>query len=111
MQQSLIEKTCFGTIRYAGPGRTRGEVDDVQATANGKVWTESRTSQEIDDKSVIEAAVKDTAKAGGISGGTALFGRKRSRTVPQDIIAGRVQKYLPDREKCEQAGRFLVLVE
>src|SRR5260370_14618862 len=107
--QSLIDN-MFGQFVHAVADGRGMKFDDVKAIANGKVWTgqQALSMKLIDNVGDFEAAVKDTAKAVGISGEPTLVRPEKDRRTLLDLMLGEVSKYLPDREKMleQQVGFY-----
>jgi len=107
--QSLIDN-MFGQFVHAVADGRGMKFDDVKAIANGKVWTgqQALSMKLIDNVGDFEAAVKDTAKAVGISGEPTLVRPEKDRRTVLDLMLGDVSKYLPDREKMleQQVGFY-----
>jgi len=107
--QSLIDN-MFGQFVHAVADGRGMKFDDVKAIANGKVWTgqQALSMKLIDNVGDFEAAVKDTAKAVGISGEPTLVHPEKDRRTLLDLMLGDVSKYLPDREKMleQQVGFY-----
>ncbi len=107
--QSLIDN-MFGQFVHAVADGRGMKFDDVKAIANGKVWTgqQALSMKLIDNVGDFEAAVKDTAKAVGISGEPTLVRPEKDRRTLLDLMLGDVSKYLPDREKMleQQVGFY-----
>src|SRR5271156_5095159 len=78
-----------------------GEFKDVKAIANGKVWTGAQALDMtlIDNVGDFQTAVKDTAKAVGISGEPTLVRPDRDRKTLLDLMTGDISQYLPNVEK------------
>jgi len=77
------------------------KVEDIQAIANGKVWTgeQALSLKLIDQVGDFQAAVDDTAKAVGIKGEPVLVHPERERKTVLDLLFGDVSEWLPTREK------------
>ncbi len=107
--QSLIDN-MFGQFVHAVADGRGMKFDDVKAIANGKVWTgqQALSMKLIDNVGDFEAAVKDTAKAVGISGEPTLVRPEKDRRTLLDLMLGDVSKYLPDRERMleQQVGFY-----
>jgi protease-4 len=107
--QSLIDNMFGQFVKAVADGRGM-KFDDVKAIANGKVWTgqQAHSMKLIDEVGDFEAAVKDTAKAVGISGEPTLVRPEKDRRTLLDLMTGDISKYLPDREKMleQQVGFY-----
>jgi len=109
--QSLIDNMHTQFIQAVAQGRHAKE-DDIRSIANGKVWTgqQAYSMKLVDQIADFEAAVKDTAKAVGISGEPTLIRPPNERRSILDLIFGDVSDYLPNREKLlEQEVGFYYL--
>jgi protease IV len=98
--QSLIDNMHSQFIQAVADGR-KMKFQDVKAIADGKVWTgqQAASMKLIDQVADFQAAVKDTAKAVGISGEPTLVRPERERKTVLDLLFGDVSEYLPTREK------------
>src|ERR1700735_3600486 len=98
--QSLIDNMFGQFVQAVADGRSM-KFDDVKTIANGKVWTgkEALSMKLIDDVGDFEAAVKDTAKAVGISGEPTLVRPEKDRRTLLDLMTGDLSEYLPDATK------------
>jgi protease-4 len=107
--QSLIDNMFGQFVKAVADGRGM-KFDDVKTIANGKVWTgeQAKSMKLIDEVGDFEAAVKDTAKAVGISGEPTLVRPEKDRRTLLDLMTGDISKYLPDREKMleQQVGFY-----
>src|SRR5271169_1826276 len=107
--QSLIDNMFGQFIQAVADGRGM-KFDDVKAIANGKVWTgkEALSMKLIDDTGDFEAAVKDTAKAVGITGEPTLVHPEKDRKTLLDLMTGDISQWIPGREKMleEQVGFY-----
>jgi protease-4 len=107
--QSLIDNMHTQFIQAVADGRTAKE-QDIRAIANGKVWTgeQAFSLKLVDQITDFEGAVKDTAKAVGISGEPNLVWPPKSKRSGLDLLFGDVSDYLPSREKLleQQVGFY-----
>jgi protease-4 len=107
--QSLIDNMHTQFIQAVAEGR-RAKEADIRAIANGKVWTgeEAYSMKMVDQIADFEGAVKDTAKAVGISGEPTLVRPPREKRSLLDLAFGDVSEYLPTREKLmeQQVGFY-----
>src|SRR5437667_4158362 len=107
--QSLIDDMHTQFIQAVAEGRNL-KVHEVQAIANGKVWTGGQALglKLIDQEGDFEAAVKDTAKSVGIKGEPVLVRPERERKTVLDLLFGDVSEWLPTREKLldQQVGFY-----
>jgi len=103
--QSLIDNMHIQFIQAVADGRNsdgrKVKVEDIQAIANGKVWTgeQALSLKLIDQVGDFQAAVDDTAKAVGIKGEPVLVHPERERKTVLDLLFGDVSEWLPTREK------------
>jgi protease-4 len=107
--QSLIDNMHTQFIQAVADGRAAKE-QDIRAIANGKVWTgeQAFSLKLVDQITDFEGAVKDTAKAVGISGEPTLVWPPKSKRSGLDLLFGDVSDYLPSREKLleQQVGFY-----
>ena len=107
--QSLIDNMHTQFIQAVAEGRQIKEAD-IRAIANGKVWTGEQAAQMklVDQITDFEGAVKDTAKAIGISGEPTLVWPPKTKRSGLDLLFGDVSDYLPSREKLleQQVGFY-----
>ncbi len=107
--QSLIDNMHTQFIQAVADGRHAKE-QDIRTIANGKVWTgdQAFSLKLVDQITDFEGAVKDTAKAVGISGEPNLVYPQREKRSALDLLFGDVSDYLPTREKLleEQVGFY-----
>ena len=98
--QALIDNMHSQFIGAVAEGR-KMKVEDVRAIANGKVWTGQQAfdMKMVDQITDFEGAVKDTAKAVGISGEPRLVRPDRDRKTLGDLLFGDVSDWLPTKEK------------
>jgi protease-4 len=109
--QGLIDNMHTQFIQAVAEGRHAKEAD-IRAIADGKVWTgeQAYSMKLVDQVADFEAAVKDTAKAVGISGEPTLVRQQKQKRSGLDLIFGDVSDYLPTREKLlEQQVSFYYL--
>jgi protease IV len=107
--QSLIDNMHNQFIQAVAQGRHAKEAD-IRAIADGKVWTgeQAFSMKLVDQVADFEAAVKDTAKAVGISGEPTLVRPQKEKRTGLDLLFGDVSDYLPTREKLleQQVGFY-----
>jgi protease IV len=107
--QSLIDNMHTQFIQAVAEGRHLKE-EDIRAIANGKVWTGEQAAplKLVDQITDFEGAVKDTAKAVGISGEPTLVWPPKTKRSGLDLLFGDVTDYLPSREKLleQQVGFY-----
>ncbi|MFI5113898.1 MAG: signal peptide peptidase SppA [Terriglobales bacterium] len=107
--QSLIDNMHTQFIQAVAEGRHAKEAD-IRAIADGKVWTGEQAygMKLVDQVADFEAAVKDTAKAVGISGEPTLVRPQKQKRSGLDLLFGDVSDYLPTREKLleQQVGFY-----
>jgi len=107
--QSLIDDMHTQFIQAVAEGRHVKE-EDIRAIANGKVWTGEQAAplKLVDQITDFEGAVKDTAKAVGISGEPTLVWPPKSKRSGLDLLFGDASDYLPSREKLleQQVGFY-----
>jgi protease IV len=107
--QSLIDNMHGQFIQAVADGR-KMKFQDVKAIADGKVWTgqQAASMKLIDQVADFHAAVKDTAKAIGISGEPTLVRPEKERKTVLDLLFGDISEYLPTREKLmeQQVGFY-----
>jgi protease-4 len=107
--QSLIDDMHTQFIQAVAQGRHAKEAD-IRAIADGKVWTgeQAFSMKLVDQVADFEAAVKDTAKAVGISGEPTLVRPQKEKRSGLDLLFGDVSDYLPTREKLleQQVGFY-----
>jgi protease-4 len=101
--QTLIDDMHTQFIQAVAEGRHVKE-EDIRAIANGKVWTGEQAAplKLVDQITDFEGAVKDTAKAVGISGEPTLVWPPKSKRSGLDLLFGDVSDYLPSQEKLLQ---------
>jgi protease IV len=107
--QGLIDDMHTQFIQAVAEGRHVKE-EDIRAIANGKVWTgeQAEPLKLVDQITDFEGAVKDTAKAVGISGEPTLVWPPKPRHSLLDLLFGDVSDYLPTQEKLleQQVGFY-----
>ncbi|MBZ5657517.1 MAG: signal peptide peptidase SppA [Acidobacteriia bacterium] len=107
--QSLIDNMHTQFIQAVAEGRHIKE-EDIRAIANGKVWTGEQAApmKLVDQITDFEGAVKDTARAVGISGEPTLVWPPKQKRSGLDLLFGDVSDYLPSREKLleQQVGFY-----
>jgi protease IV len=101
--QGLIDNMHGQFISAVAKGRSM-KVEDVQAIANGKVWTgqQALSLKLVDQIGDFQAAVEDTAKSVGIRGEPTLVRGEKDRRTALDLIFGDVSDLIPDRAKLMQ---------
>ena len=111
--QSLIDNMHTQFIQAVAEGRHAKEAD-IRAIADGKVWTgeQAFSMKLVDQVADFEAAVKDTAKAVGISGEPTLVRPQKQKRSGLDLLFRRRFR-LPAHagEASGAAGRLLLPVE
>ena len=107
--QSLIDNMHTQFIQAVAEGRHAKEAD-IRAIADGKVWTgeQAFSMKLVDQVADFETAVKDTAKAVGISGEPTLVRPPKEKRSGLDLLFDDVSDYLPTREKLleQQVGFY-----
>jgi protease IV len=107
--QNLIDGMHTQFIQAVAEGRKAKEAD-IRSIANGKVWTgeQAYSLKLVDQITDFEGAVKDTAKAVGISGEPTLVRPPKQKRSALDLIFDDVSDYLPTREKLleQQVGFY-----
>ena len=107
--QGMIDNMHTQFIQAVAEGRHVKE-EDIRPIANGKVWTgqQAYSMKLVDQIADFESAVKDTAKAVGLSGEPTLVRPPRDRRSGLDLLFGDVSDYLPTREKImeQQVGFY-----
>ena len=107
--QGMIDNMHTQFIQAVAEGRHVKE-EDIRPIANGKVWTgqQAHSMKLVDQIADFESAVKDTAKAVGISGEPTLVRPPRYRRSGLDLLFDDVSDYLPSREKLmeQQVGFY-----
>ena len=98
--QSLIDNMHTQFIQAVAEGR-KAKTEDIRSIANGKVWTgeQAYSMKLVDQIADFEEAVKDTAKAVGISGEPTLVRPRKPKRSGLDLLFDDVSDYLPTREK------------
>jgi len=96
--QGMIDNMQNQFIQAVADGR-RMKVDDVQAIANGKVWTGEQAVplKLVDQIGDFRTAVVDTAKSVGIKGEPNLVRPEKERRTLLDLLFGDVSQWLPSR--------------
>src|SRR5713101_8419279 len=94
--QTLIDDMHGQFISAVADGR-KMKVEDVRAIADGKVWTgqQAFSLKLVDQITDFEGAIKDTAKAVGITGEPRLVRPERDRKTLGDLVFGDVSDWLP----------------
>ncbi len=107
--QSLIDNMLTQFIQAVAEGRKAKEAD-IRSIADGKVWTgeQAYSMKLVDQIGDFEDAVKDTAKAVGISGEPTLVRPPKQKRSGLDLLFDDVSDYLPTREKLmeQQVGFY-----
>jgi protease-4 len=98
--QSLIDNMHTQFIRAVAEGRHVKE-EDIRAIADGKVWTgeQAASMKLVDQVADFETAVKDTAKAVGITGEPTIVRPQKPKRSALDLLFDDMSDYLPTREK------------
>ncbi len=98
--QTLIDDMHGQFISAVAEGR-KMKVEDVRAIADGKVWTgkQALPLKLVDQITDFEGAIKDTAKAVGITGEPRLVRPERERKTLSDLMFGDISDWLPTKEK------------
>ncbi|HTM40666.1 MAG TPA: signal peptide peptidase SppA [Terriglobales bacterium] len=101
--QSLLDNMHSLFIQAVADGRHL-KVPDVQAIADGRVWTgdQALPLHLIDQVGDFRAAVKDTAQSVGIKGEPHLVRPEKERRTLLDLLFGDLSNFLPDRLKLLQ---------
>ena len=101
--QGLLDNMHSLFIQAVADGRHL-KVADVQAIADGRVWTgdQALPLHLIDQVGDFRAAVKDTAQSVGIKGEPHLVRPERERRTLLDLLFGDLSNFLPDRLKLLQ---------
>jgi protease-4 len=98
--QSLIDDMHGQFIHAVADGRGMKD-DDIRKLADGRVWTgqQALPLKIIDQISDFRGAVRDTAKAVGISGDPTLVRPMKPKRTLSDLLFGDISDFLPDRAK------------
>lgn len=101
--QGLLDNMHGQFIQAVADGRHL-KVQDVQAIADGRVWTgdQALPMHLIDQIGDFRAAVKDTARSVGIKGEPELVRPATERRTLLDLLFGDLSNFLPDRVKLLQ---------
>lgn len=101
--QGLLDNMHTQFIHAVADGRHL-KVPDVQAIADGRVWTgdQALPLHLIDQVGDFRAAVKYTAKSVGIKGEPELARPAKERRTLLDLLFGDISNFLPDRVKLLQ---------
>src|SRR5215470_5822478 len=101
--QSLIDDMHGQFIRAVADGR-KLKVEDVKAIANGKVWTGSQAIglKLIDQVGDFQEAIKDTAKAVGISGEPTIVKPTKEKKTLWDALFGDASDLFPNPSRVLQ---------
>ena len=101
--QGLLDNMHSLFIQAVADGRHL-KVADVQAIADGRVWTgdQALPLHLIDQVGDFRAAVKDTAQSVGIKGEPHLVRPEKERRTLLDLLFGDLSNFLPDRLKLLQ---------
>ena len=80
--------------------------DDIKSIADGKVWTgeQAKGMKLVDEIGDFETAIKDTAKAVGISGEPTLVRAEKEKKTLVDLIFGDASEIWPDTGKLIQSN-------
>ena len=103
--QSLIDNMHGQFIHAVADGRGMKD-EDIRKIADGRVWTgqQALPLKVIDQIADFRAAVKDTAKAVGISGDPTLVRPTKPKRTLADLFFGDVSDFLPDKAKLMQTN-------
>ena len=98
--QSLIDDMQGQFIHAVADGRGMKD-EDIRKIADGRVWTgqQALPMKLIDQIADFRGAIKDTAKAVGISGDPNLVRPTKPKRTLADLIFGDVSDFLPDKAK------------
>lgn len=98
--QSLIDNMHGQFIHAVADGRGMKD-EDIKKIADGRVWTgqQALPIKLIDQIADFQGAIKDTAKAVGISGEPNLVRPSKPKRTLADLIFGDVSDFLPDKAK------------
>ncbi len=101
--QGLLDNMHTQFIQAVADGRHL-KVPDVQAIADGRVWTgdQALPLHLIDQIGDFRAAVKDTARSVGIKGEPELVRPEKERRTLLDLLFGDLSNFVPDRLKLLQ---------
>ncbi|HLK33146.1 MAG TPA: signal peptide peptidase SppA [Terriglobales bacterium] len=109
--QGLLDNMHGQFIQAVANGRHL-KVQDIQAIADGRVWTgdQALPLHLIDQIGDFRAAVQDTAKSVGIKGEPELVRPEKERRTLFDLLFGDLSNLLPDRFKLlkTQVGFYYV---
>jgi protease-4 len=98
--QGMIDNMHTQFVQAVADGR-KLKVEDVQAIANGKVWTGQQAVplKLVDQLADFQAVVEDTAKSVGIKGEPNVVRPDKDRRTLLDLLFGDVSQWLPSRER------------
>jgi protease-4 len=101
--QSLVDNMHTQFIHAVAQGRGMKD-EDVQAIADGKVWTgqQALALKLVDQIGDFQAVVKETAKAVGIQGEPALVRPEKERRSLLDLLFGDASELVPTPAKLLQ---------
>lgn len=98
--QSLIDNMHAQFIHAVADGRGMKD-EDIRKIADGRVWTgqQALPLKVIDQIADFRGAVRDTAKAVGITGEPTLIRPVKPKRTLSDLLFGDVSDFLPDQAK------------
>lgn len=98
--QQLIDNMHSQFIHAVAEGRGMKD-EDIRKIADGRVWTgqQALPIKVIDQIADFRGAVKDTAKAVGISGEPNLVRPTKPKRTLADLLFGDVSEFIPDKAK------------
>ncbi len=98
--QSLIDNMHGQFIHAVADGRGVKD-EDIRKIADGRVWTgqQALPLKVIDQVADFRAAVRDTAKAVGISGDPVLVHPTKPKRTLADLLFGDASEFVPDKAK------------
>ncbi len=98
--QGMLDNMKGQFVNAVAEGR-KLKVAEVQAIADGRVWTgqQALPLRLVDQIGDFEAAVKDTAKSVGIKGEPTLVRPEKQRRTLLDLLFGDLSDLIPDQAK------------
>lgn len=98
--QGLIDNMHGQFIHAVADGRGMKD-DEIRKIADGKVWTgqQALPLKLVDQIADFRGAVKDTAKAVGLSEDPTLVRPTKPKRTLSDLLFGDISEFLPDRAK------------
>ncbi len=98
--QGMLDNMKGQFVNAVAEGR-KLKVGDVQAIADGRVWTgqQALPLHLVDQIGDFEAAVKDTARSVGIKGEPTLVRPEKQRRTLLDLLFGDLSDLIPDQAK------------